>query len=153
MAQVGSNASNSRAAPAPPSRMTEKQLLSLAFGGNAFETMSSLVPIQEEIRQYLRVMNTASSKMDLPLPLWTTHAERFPILFRIARRVLSTPTSSTDVKRMFSACGLIYALQIVPRCLQICHCLNIVELMAEREVWLATAISVQTRVLTRARVM
>jgi hypothetical protein len=87
--------------------MTEKQLFSLAFGGNAFELMSSLVPIQEEIRQYLPVMNTASSEMDLPLPLWTTHAERFPILFRITRRVMSTPTSSNDFERMFSVCGLI----------------------------------------------
>jgi hypothetical protein len=95
----------SSAAPAPPSQMTEKeQLLSLAFGGNTFETMSSLV--QEEIRQYLPVMNTASSEMDLPLPFWT-HAERFPSFFRIARRVLPTPVSSTDVERMFSVCGLI----------------------------------------------
>jgi hypothetical protein len=37
---------NSRAAPAPPSQMTEdEQIVSLAFGGNTFETMSSLVPI------------------------------------------------------------------------------------------------------------
>ena len=69
--------------------------------------MSSLVPIQEEIRQYLPVMSIASSEMDLPLPFWTTHAEKFPILFRIARRVLPTPGSSTDVERMFSVCGLI----------------------------------------------
>jgi hypothetical protein len=60
---VGSSASNSRAAPAPPSQMTEKHLLSLAFGGNAFETLSSLVPIQDEIWQYLPVMNTASSEI------------------------------------------------------------------------------------------
>jgi hypothetical protein len=45
--------------------------------------------------------------MDLPLSPWTTHAERFPILFRIARRVLPTPTSFTDVEKMFSVCGLI----------------------------------------------
>jgi hypothetical protein len=66
---------NSRAAPAPPSQMMEdEQIVSLAFGGNTFETMSSLVPIQEEIRQYLPVMNTASSERDLPLPFWTNHA-------------------------------------------------------------------------------
>jgi hypothetical protein len=114
--------------------------------------MSSLVPIQEEIRQYLPLMNTASSKMDLPMPLWTTHAERFPFYFELQKgcchRLLLPLTS-----RECSPCVGWYALQIVPRCLQICHCLNIVELMTEREVRLATAITVQTRVLTRERGM
>jgi hypothetical protein len=69
--------------------------------------MSSLVPIQEEIGQYLPVVNIAVLERDLLSPLWTSHAERIPILFRIARRVLPTPASSTDVEKMFSVCGMI----------------------------------------------
>jgi hypothetical protein len=52
-------------------------------------------------------MNIGERPTTVTLPFWTTHAERFPILFRIARRVLPTPASSTDVEKMFSVCGLI----------------------------------------------
>jgi hypothetical protein len=54
-----------------------------------------------------KTSTSASTERDLPLPFWTTHADKFPVLFRIARSVLPTPASSTDVERMFSVCGLI----------------------------------------------
>jgi hypothetical protein len=52
-------------------------------------------------------MGIASANKQLPLLFWTEVHLAFPILWRIARRILPTPASSTDVERLFSVCGLI----------------------------------------------
>ena len=69
--------------------------------------LSTVIPIDEELGRFLGVMGIASAAKQLPLLFWTEIPLSFPILWRIARRVLPTPASSTDVERLFSVCGLI----------------------------------------------
>ena len=82
----------------------EEQLLEMLSGERG---LSTVIPIDEELGRFLGVMGIASAAKQLPLLFWTEVHLSFPILWRIARRVLPTPASSTDVERLFSVCGLI----------------------------------------------
>ena len=90
-----------------PQDLSEEDLLRAAFEEGYQTELSSLVPIVEELKRFVGVMSVASANNELPLPFWTDNYASFPILWRIARRILPTPASSTDVERLFSVCGLI----------------------------------------------
>lgn len=65
--------------------------------------------IQRELSEYFRFLvelrpdNTTGN----PLKFWAAHGDRFPILRRVARRILVTKSSSATVESLFSQTGMI----------------------------------------------
>ena len=64
-----------------------------------------------EIQKYLalssRDFGDAVQIASNPFTFWNTHADRFPILARVAKRFVSLPASSAEVERVASTGGRI----------------------------------------------
>ena len=61
--------------------------------------------LQKEWVDYNALAN--SSRGESALTFWSKHAKQFPIIARIARRILFVPVTSSQVERFFSASGRI----------------------------------------------
>ena len=60
-------------------------------------------PLQKEWVDYNTL--AGSFKGENPLNFWAKNAKQFPILARVARRILCAPPTSSQVERLFSASG------------------------------------------------
>ena len=85
----------------------EKRSLAFLLGTNtnasSDETLGSSVT--SELNRYHQ--ERSSLQNDPPLLWWKANERRFPILSKIAKKVLAIPATSTPTERLFSTAGLI----------------------------------------------
>lgn len=69
--------------------------------------LSEINPLHAEFKDYVILVMAIPVAERSTLGFWKTHGLKFPILRRIARRVLCSSATSCDVERLFSRAGLI----------------------------------------------
>lgn len=92
------------------SELMEQKTLKTAASKNqeiTRTTDSSLeYSIKLELKEYLTI--PVINRDENPLTWWKSHAERFPLLSKLAKKYLSAPPSSIESERIFSIGGNIY---------------------------------------------
>ncbi|EFP11363.1 hypothetical protein CRE_13810 [Caenorhabditis remanei] len=62
--------------------------------------------VETELLKYRALLNSNRPDIDSsPLHFWSTHASSFPIMLKVARRLLAAPASSSASERLFSKCS------------------------------------------------
>ena len=61
----------------------------------------------DEVSRYMLEPSSASVDKTCPLRWWKTNESRFPMLAKVAKKVLAIPATSTPKERLFSTAGLI----------------------------------------------
>ena len=64
--------------------------------------------IKEQVEEYLKIREISKDKND-PGVFWKCHEKTWPELAGFAKYVLTPPTTSAPVERVFSICGNILA--------------------------------------------
>ena len=65
--------------------------------------------IEREIEEFVRTIRASSCHC--PLEFWKTNQLKFPLLSKLAKKLLGIPASSAAVERMFSISGHIFSLK------------------------------------------
>jgi hypothetical protein len=90
--------------PEPIPVLTPQELGLARLNNNL--VLSEVNPLFEEFKNYVNlVVNLVDNRSTLGF--WKIHAHKFPILSRVARRLLCCSATSCDVERLFSRAGLI----------------------------------------------
>ena len=112
------------AAPRRPGRGSrqplteEEKLMELLNDGLA---LSEVNPLHLEFKNYTMLVKELPAQNRSTLGFWRDHGHKFPILSRVARRVLCASSTSCDVERLFSRAGLICTAlrnRLAPRTIQ-----------------------------------
>lgn len=61
----------------------------------------------DEVSRYMAEPSSASVDKGSPLKWWKANESRFPLLAKVAKKVLAIPATSTPTERLFSTAGLI----------------------------------------------
>ena len=89
--------------------------------------LSEVNPLHAEFKAYTQLARALSVEELSTFGFWKIHEHRFPILAKVARRVLCASGTSCDVERLFSRAGLICSalrnrlLPITIQCLTTMH--------------------------------
>ncbi len=69
---------------------------------------SKITPISKEINEYINFVIESYSNCIDTMAFWAKEYKRFPILSRIAARVLASSACSSDLEMLFSRAGIIF---------------------------------------------
>ena len=84
-------------------------------------SLSEVNALREEIRAYILLVKDMDIEDRCTLGFFKIHEHKFPLLAKVARRLLCSSGSSCDVERLFSHAGLIYSAlrsRLAPRTVQ-----------------------------------
>jgi hypothetical protein len=83
--------------------------------------LSEVNPLHAEFKAYTQVAKALSAEDRSTLGFWKTYEHRFPILAKVARKLLCASGTSCDVERLFSRAGLICSAlrnRLLPKTIQ-----------------------------------
>ena len=102
---------------APPNKQFDENNIADAFDSlyhdvenddNIFTTaQSDKSSIELEKTKFLAILEDASQLLITTKQFWQKHRSTLPNLYKVARHLLSIPSSSAFVERFFSICGVI----------------------------------------------
>ena len=69
--------------------------------------MSTVSPIKVELGRFVPLVKSLGIEQRNPFKFWATEGNKFPILRRLALKILSANVTSADVERLFSRGGII----------------------------------------------
>ena len=89
---------------------SDEALLSNFYNVLEGKSFSDKKPLLEEFMKYISFIRVHYWDDDAIFfsCLWREHSDMFPILSRIAKRVMAASASSSDVERLFSRAGIIF---------------------------------------------
>lgn len=71
------------------------------------EGLSTVSPIKVELGRFVPLVKSLGIEQRNPFKFWATEGNKFPILRRLALKILSANVTSADVERLFSRGGII----------------------------------------------